>query len=200
MFVPGLFFQSSMLALAFAATANAHGGQYRGPGSAPPPPVTPGGGPTTGPRPESATGTNWQAWWEHNKEDLLQPRGTIAGPVSGSDEFYLGARRPNELRGTQLPSDADRRDLIAAALQQTLRESTDRDVTTACMIGLAKVGLDVPPSKLSELFALRLREPNQEVRETAALALGIAGLQDAWPALASLLRGDEGGRMWGGGR
>ncbi|MEQ1633105.1 MAG: HEAT repeat domain-containing protein [Planctomycetota bacterium] len=186
--------------LALTAALHAHGGQYRGPGSGPPPPVTPGGGPATGPKAEAATGTNWQAWWEHNKEELLQPRNAIQGPISGSDEFYLGVRRSEDLPGTQLPTDADRRDLIAAALQKTLQDSSDRDVTTACMIGLAKVGVDVPPSKLSELFALRLREPNQEVRETAALALGIAGLQDAFPALAALLRGDNEGRKLAGGR
>ena len=184
--------------IALAANASAHGGQYRGPGSQVPPPVT--GGPNTGPRPGTATGTNWQLWWEHNKEELLRPRDVGQGAVTGSDEFYLGVRSGKASREAQMPTDADRRDRIATALAEALVASSDRDVTTACMIGLAKVGYDLPTRRLSQLFAARLSEPNQEVRETAALAMGIAGLQDSWPLLAALLRADEEGRRLAGGK
>lgn len=185
-------------ALMCASSALAHGGQYRGPGSQVPPPVT--GGPVTGPRPGTATGTNWQLWWEHNKEELLRPRDLGPSAVTGSDEFYLGVRSGKASRHTQLPTDADRGERIAVALADALVASSDRDVTTACMIGLAKVGYDLPTRRLSQLFAARLSEPNQEVRETAALAMGIAGLQDSWPLLAALLRADDEGRRLAGGK
>ncbi len=182
-------------AIALAASAHAHGGQYRGPGAVPNPTT---GGPATAPRAATATGTNWQLWWEHNKEDLLRPR-EDDGPNSGSDEFYLGVRRGVVPRASLAPGDSERM-AAANALHAALVASTDRDTTTACMVGLAKIGLDLPTRRLSELFSVRLSAPNQEVRETAALALGIAGRQDAFATLAALLRGDEEGRKLAGGK
>ena len=185
------------IAMGLVSELLAHGGQYRGPGLAPPPST---GAPTTAPRSSSSTGTSWQLWWEHNKEDLLRPREDVSGPVSGSDEFYLGARRGVVSRASVLPTDADRADRIAKALAEVLVASSDRDLTTASMVGLAKVGFDLPTRRLRDLFAARLAEANQEVRETAALAMGIAGAQDAWPLLASLLAGDAEGRKLAGGK
>lgn len=184
-----------VFALLCASFAHAHGGQYRGPGVVPP--STPGG-PATAPRATAATGTNWQLWWEHNKEDLLRPR-EDDGPATGSDEFYLGARRGIVARSSLTPRDDDRM-AAAKALHDALVASTERDTTTACMVGLAKIGLDLPTRTLTELFSARLSAPNQEVRETAALALGIAGRQDAFATLAALLRADEEGRRLAGGK
>jgi len=152
----------------------------------------------TAPRVNTATGTNWQLWWEHNKEDLLRPRADD-GPSTGSDEFYLGVRRGVISRSSLAPG-YDERMAAAKALHDALVASTERDTTTACMVGLAKIGLDLPTRTLTELFSARLSAPNQEVRETAALALGIAGRQDAFSTLAALLRADEEGRRLAGGK
>lgn len=120
--------------------------------------------------------------------------------MTGSDEFYLGARRRAFAPDAMLPTEVDRRDRIAKALAEVLVASTDRDLSTASMVGLAKIGMDPPGRNLAELLSARLAESNQEVRETAALAMGIAGLQDAWPVLAALLKGDAEGRKLVGGK
>jgi hypothetical protein len=44
------------------------------------------------------------------------------------------------------------------------------------MIAMAKVGMNHPDFKLIDVFRPHLASKNQEVRETAALALGIAAL------------------------
>ena len=85
---------------ACAAPALAHGGQYRGPAGTVLPPVGRAGtgpstpGPKTGARDLVPFSRTWQTWWEFNKEPFLVPqvRG-VAGPTTGSDDFYLGPRR-----------------------------------------------------------------------------------------------------------
>jgi hypothetical protein len=44
------------------------------------------------------------------------------------------------------------------------------------MISMAKVGMNHPDFKLLDVFKPHLKSNNQEVRETAALAIGIAAL------------------------
>jgi HEAT repeats len=186
----------------------AHGGQFRGPGRPPGPPGTPwpgpagpgSGGPSTGGRPSISDGTSWQVWWEFNKDEMLAGVGAPdIGAVSGSDEFYLGARRaPSVRRDTMAPTDVDRRDRIAAALAEELRSNDNRDVVTACLVGLGKVGLEPDGVKFDDLFTPFLHANDQEVRETAALAFGIAGRQSSYPMLAALLRGDATGRKLAG--
>lgn len=197
---------------AFAvAPLPAHGGQYRGPGPTPivPPmsarivpaaigtptgPTTPG--PTTGSRPAVADDTSWQVWWEFNKDPFLQLRVAVhEGPVTGSDDYFLGASRAVTARDAMAPTAADRRDLIAPVLARLLQSEHHRDIATACLVGLAKVGLDAPPDvDLPVLFAQRLQRDDQEVRETAALAFGIDGRSAGVATLAGLVRDDAGGR------
>ncbi|MEQ1634816.1 MAG: hypothetical protein ABL997_20720, partial [Planctomycetota bacterium] len=60
------------------------------------------------------------------------------------------------------------------ALVRALGQATDRDTVSACMIALAKIGKDPAGARLHDLLAARLRSHDQEIRETAAIALGIA--------------------------
>jgi len=203
------------LAIALTATAaslSAHGGQFRGPWSSPPlPPSTggPGGpagpapGPTTGGRPTITDGTSWQVWWEFNKEDLMAATATQppAAPVSGSDEFFLGPRRHEPRAHDSLaPTETDRHDRIAVELAAALRSSDNNDLVTSCLVGLGKVGIDPGSKKLPELFAPYLASGDQEVRETATLALGIAGRQSAFATLSALLLGNSQGKVLSGGK
>lgn len=194
----------------------AHGGQYRGPWPFPTNPnpartsiptttigaPTPGRmpGPTTGARPAVADDTSWQVWWEFNKDPFLQLKQAVrSGPQSGSDDYFLGANKSVVARDALAPSDIDRRDRIVPALAAALASERHRDNVTACLVGLAKVGLDLPPDlELTKLFAVRLARDDQEVRETAALALGIDGRAAGLPALLALVRDDgEGRRLLG---
>ena len=192
---------------ATAAWLPAHGGQYRGPWNGPPTPPVPGtpttgggpmppsGGPTTGGRPGVSDGTSWQVWWEFAKDPLiLPPAGQDRGPVSGSDEYYLGPRRSSGGGDALAPTAADRKDKIAAALLQALHGEQNRDITTACLVALAKVGVDPPGASLRDVFAGYVGDADQEVRETAVLAFGIAGRDEAIDLLAGLLQQTAAGK------
>ncbi len=195
--------------LGLTAAALAHGGQYRGrvPNLAPPagggPPAGSGGpGPTTpgtpntGVRVEDSGATSWQVWWEFNKDPFLQSRGRIeGGPVSGSDDFYLGVRRVADRIDTLAPTDDDREKRLVPALVKLLDAERNRDVQSAGLVALGKIGRDGPGIDLEHVLSERIARGDQEVRETAVLALGIAGRERAAGRLASLLRDEAAGRQ-----
>ena len=190
---------------------HAHGGYYRGPGtpvvvppgspnSGPPTggpagPSTPGAGtPSTGAGPSVPEEVSWQVWWELNKDPFVQQRLASSGTTTGSDDFYLGQRRPEMKTDTLVPTDEDLTTRIVPALVALLERERNRDVQTACMMGLAKIGLDAPGVDLEQLLSARIARDDQEVRETAVLAIGIAGRPQALAMLSALLRDDAGGR------
>jgi len=194
--------------LCLLADLSAHGGQYRGPGWRVPLPGTPGPttggpagpggsvpGPNTGGRPVSPDTTSWQVWWEFNKEPFLgRPRGADEVTVTGSDDFYLGRRRGVARIDLLAPTEADLRDRIVPALGALLDAERNRDVQSACLIALGKVGRDGPGVELEATLARRIARDDQEVRESAVLALGIAGREKALPVLGALVRDDGEGR------
>lgn len=202
------------------AALPAHGGRYRGPGS-PVPPIGGGGGgssggsggasggaaptgpsgpsgpssPQTGGRPLSPETTNWQTWWEFNKDPFLQLRTAVqAVPVSGSDDFYLGPRRPEQRIDMLAPTEIDLKERIVPALAKLLAAERNRDIQSACLVALGKIGLDAPGFDLEKTIAAAIERDDQEVRETAVLALGIAGRPKALPLLSSLVRDEAAGR------
>jgi HEAT repeat protein len=151
-------------------------------------------GATTGGRPTISDGTSWQVWWEFAKDPLIGTAPANLGPVTGSDEYYLGARRRNAAHDVEAVQDADRRDRIAAALHKALQGEKGRDLVTACLVALAKVGMDPPNARLVDVLSAQIGDNDQEIRETAVLALGIAGRQEALPTLAALLQQTAEGR------
>ena len=207
-----------------AASLNAHGGQYRGPGDVVPPgpggggntgrpsgpttggPSGPGGrtggptGPATGGPSSPTTGgptgpvgpttggrggirlsddlTNWSFWWEFNKDPFIRLRESVlrGGPTTGSDDFYLGNTRKSNSRNSLKPSRRDIQEDILPSLKKAIDSTEQRDIVSACMIAMAKAGQNHSEFKLADVFKKRLDSNNQEIRETAALSLGIAGL------------------------
>ena len=178
-----------------AAPALAHGGMYRGPGGAPGAPggpTTPRGGPsspTTGGGVSATDLTSWQFWWEFEKDRFLRVREAVLGPPravqGGGTQTAPDPRRPTP---------ADRNDHVLPALARLLREHGQRDVETACMIAFAKIGHTHATIDVPALIRGRLADGNQEVRETAALALGISGLDDVTDDLLGLARDEAAGR------
>ena len=188
-----------------AASAFAHGGQYRGPAGVVVPPVgrtggSPVTGPTTGARDLVAFSRTWQTWWEFNKEPFLIPRVRgVEAPITGSDDFYLGARRGSRTRDVLQPTEVDRVEKVVPALAKLIERDRNRDVQSACLVALGKTGRDGRDSggaliDLEELLSARVRSDNQEVRETAVLALGIAGSRDAFEVLRDLFEDTSAGR------
>lgn len=199
---------AASLPLVLTAALSAHGGQYRGPGSpiGPPPPgggpapTVPGSGtPNTGAGASIPDEVSWQLWWEFHKEPyLLEETGRARTAVTGSDDFYLGQRKGVPPVDVLAPTEADLTDRIVPTLAKLLREQGNRDIQTACLIALGKVGRDAPGIALEPLLAGFVSRADQEVRETAVLSLGIAGRPAAAPLLIGLLRDDADGRKLAG--
>lgn len=202
------FERLSLVALLFAAGLSAHGGQYRGPvrsvglplpvrvPGAPPAPgvptTTPTPAPSTGARDIVAFSRTWQTWWEFNKEPYLVSRVRgVGGPVTGSDDFYLGARGATKQIDILQATKKDREERIVPALAALLDADRNRDIQSACLVALGKIGLDGPGVDLIKVISERIKRDDQEVRETAVLALGIAARKEAFSVLRSLLLDDK---------
>ena len=162
------------------------------PAPATPSPASPGGAgsPITrvgGAQPDLS---DWSLWWGFNSDPYLGLREIVrsAGPLTGSDEFFLGQGASEKLR-TSGPQEAAIREKVGPALQRAIEsESSDRVLCDA-MIALAKLHPVYAPSgvrSMSELFTPHLDHPNQKVVESAIVALGLMADSTCTPALCSL--------------
>ena len=147
--------------------------------SSPRGPSTGGRGPTTGRggyRPMTDL-TGWQFWWEFNKDPFIRLRDEIhkGAPQTGDDNFYLGSTRKSASRNYLEPTREDKLNILAT-LKRAMDATNNRDIITSCMIAMAKIGVNHPDFKLLDVFKPHLASNNQEIRETAALAIGIAAL------------------------
>jgi hypothetical protein len=176
----------------------AHGGQYRGPGDVVPPspggggggrPAGPAGpttggpagrGPTTGRRGGSIEDdlTTWNFWWEFNKDPFIRLRDTVlsGGAMTGSDDYFLGATRRSTAKDLLRPTQEQIMGEILPALKKAIESTEQRDINSSCMVAMAKIGANHPDFKLIDVFTPRLKKPDQEVRESAALSIGIAAI------------------------
>ncbi len=157
-------------------------------------PITPGGIPA-----ESAVDlTRWQGWWEMNRDRYLfvkELAKASPGPITGGDQFFLGARRRVADASTKLPDPQSMADQVLPALHQALVDASDPNIVSACLIGMAKIGRDTKVIKLRDVFSSYLSGRYQEVRETAALALGISRQAEALPILREVLLDTAAGRQ-----
>jgi HEAT repeat protein len=163
-----------------------------------------GGGPAPGPRTPSAAGldadyTRWVYWWEYNKEHYLRLREPFRQDIAtGSDEMFLGDSRHKAPRPDARATRDDVRLRIAPALAALLAESESRDIQTSALVALAKAARRHDDGSLERHARRLLRSGEQEVRENAVLALGVARSKAAIPLLESLLRDDRSGRELAG--
>jgi HEAT repeat protein len=157
-------------------------------GPSTPGPATPGApapGPAAGPSPVTGGGgdsgpdlTVWQFWWGFNKEPYLNLKARIhsGGPISGSDDWFLGKGEKDQARDTLRPSEAAIRGKVVPAMIQALKSERSKDIITGCLIGLAKIGdakSEAGESAMAGHIIPFLGDGNQEISETAAVALGI---------------------------
>ncbi len=168
-----------------------------GPG-APPPPTTggprapaPGGmGPKTGPRgiQLGADLSQWQGWWDFNKDRFLNLKDSIHSklPVTGSDEFYMGIRRKMDSNTSLKPSETDIQTVILPAIKSALDDTDNRDITSSCLMALAKIGRDHDSFEILPILRKHLVTHDQEIRETAALAIGLTQMKKGLPLLREL--------------
>ncbi|MFN3243910.1 MAG: HEAT repeat domain-containing protein [Planctomycetota bacterium] len=137
--------------------------------------------------------STWRHWWDFNQDRFLPfESGKVA--QTGSDDFYLGATRTRSASAASV--DANRvHDEVLPALRRAI-EAGPSDVTANGLIALARVGVDHRDWRITDVIAARLGDGDQRVRETAALALGLAGHTDGRRRmqLIAVLRDDAGGR------
>lgn len=170
-------------------------------------PSGPGGGrgPTTGGRGAQIEDdlTTWNYWWEFNKDPFIRLKDAVqqGGPMTGSDDFYLGATRRSDAKDSLKPTNEQIMGEILPALKKAIDSTEQRDINSSCMIAMAKIGADHNDFKLIDVFTPRLKKADQEVRETAALAIGIAAIagEKEMDLLVGLALDKEKGRAAAGG-
>lgn len=178
--------------LLLPATLQGHGGVYRGPGST----IGPGG--ATGGGPSSNTGgiadsdpAAWSQWWSFNRDRYLALRDAVFGGEqtgTGFDDFFLGKGTRGRWGSGLRPDDDLLYGEVVPALVETLDGQRDVDLITASLLALAKIGDDGDGSPgIAQVIRPWLAHGNQEVHETAAIALGVLGQPDAAPLLADLM-------------
>jgi len=144
--------------------------------------------------------TRWEFWWEFGKDPYLRLRelvGTQRG-VSPDDQLW-NARLGQLAREVARPNPQDR-SRISAALANILRRNQDRDTLSAAMVALAKIGENGIDFTVPGLCRGFLASNDQELRETAALAIGIHGslAPEALDTLLALATNDAVGRQLSG--
>jgi HEAT repeat protein len=112
----------------------------------------------------------------------------------GTDDALLNPRLAHRAKAVERPTAADR-NRIAEALVGILRQAHDRDTISACLIALGKIGADPGFDVQAELVPF-LQRNDQELRETAAVALGIVGVAttENVDLLLALARDEAAGR------
>jgi hypothetical protein len=136
---------------------------------------------------------DWQLWWRFHRDEFLDLGRTLAhaGPLAtGVSGFDDGG-------GFVAPDPKRVSSVVVPALMRQLEGERNADVLTSSMVALAKIGRGPCPGDAPAIeAALRkhLRDPVQEVAETAALALGLNGTPAAGALLAALARDDAQGR------
>ena len=174
-----------------------------GPGT--PGPAAPGA-PAAGPAAPTTSGggggpdlTLWQFWWGFNKDPYLNLKAHIhsRSTLTGSDDFFLGHGQQTQAKDSLAPSQETIRNKIVPALLKALETENNNDIVTGALIALAKIG-DVPSeggaSKFQEVIMPFLKHGNQEIAETAAVALGLLGNPASIEVLEGLLLDNSLGR------
>lgn len=166
-----------------------------GPTGSNPSPNSPATGPNTrgagsvstgGPQAQGAD--SWETWWFYNKDPYLQIKRAVAADNATSSGDGV-SRDPSR---SALPSRDVVRGKVVPALVHLLESERANDTTTGALMALARIGepADLPPEASSIPRMIRaLSDANQEIAETAALALGILRSESTLPSLVDLLAG-----------
>jgi HEAT repeat protein len=113
----------------------------------------------------------WLLWWEYNKDRYLGLRERVLG---GLPADAGGTQTSNSRR----PTPADLVDEVIPAIARAMDRTESPDVNGAGLIALGKIGMLHPEIDVPTLLRSRLGRGSMEVRETAALAMGMSGLAE----------------------
>ena len=138
----------------------------------------------------------WEFWWEFGKDPFLNLRAALYQQREAALEIDLfNPRLASSVRDVRPPTAGDLRE-VAGSLAALLSATRDRDTCSACAIALAKIGSERAGFSVPDQLTPLLRRGDQELRETAALAMGISGERDEGTVrrLAALIRDDADGQ------
>jgi HEAT repeat protein len=141
---------------------------------------------------------SWEEWWSFNQDAYLDLKRAIGAgsPATGADEIVAGRVRQKP------PTLEIVRSRVLPVLRGIVETEKAAPLVGGAMIALARAGADDADDSGPAAIAIlqrRLADPNQELAETATLALGILASEDGLPALEALLAGGPRGRELVGG-
>ena len=170
------------------------------PGAPPPAPGATTAGPTTPGGPSGPDLTLWDFWWGFNREPYLNLKSKIHSgeTVTGSDDFFLGHGQKDQAKDSLRPSQEVIRNTVVPALKNALANERANDILDSSLIALAKIG-DVAGTDESEFEGIIkefLKDGNQGVAETAAVALGILANDKSFEILFQLATDDPTARRF----
>jgi len=143
--------------------------------------------------------SSWNLWWDLNKAPYLALKAHVhAGQGTGGDAAFLGAGTG---RWTLAPSAEEVSAQVVPALLEVLERETNNDLVSGALVALAKIGADggTDSARIEAALARHLNDANQELRETAAVSLGILAHSRSIPLLANVLWDTAEGRERVGG-
>jgi HEAT repeat protein len=118
--------------------------------------------------------------------------------VTGSDDFFLGHGQKDQAKDSLRPSQEVIRNTVVPALKNALANESANDILDSSLIALAKIG-DVAGTDESEFEGIIrefLKDGNQGVAETAAVALGILANDQSFEILFQLATDDPAARRF----
>jgi len=155
-----------------------------------------GGGPQTGGDARWLDPT-WDLWWHFHKQEFLELKRRVHEAALSTDgEGRGGALAPPAGSGYRPSAEQIARE-AAPLLAEVLGKEHNNELVTSALLAAGRVGelAQAPESaRFGPLCARLLREPNQEIVEVAALALGVLGAEENQALLESLLHDDTRGR------
>ena len=141
--------------------------------------------------------TTWEFWWELNKGPYLQLKANVHGrsETTGEPGVIRGLGAASTQRRSRAPTARQVRETVYPALEGALHEDGSKDLVSASLVAIAKVGsIETSRSAIRVLLSHR----DQEISETAALALGILQDEAALPLLRELAADSPEGRRLAG--
>jgi HEAT repeat protein len=122
--------------------------------------------------------TRWAFWWEFNKDPFIRLKEAIHSEQvsTGSDEFFMGVGRRMEAKDTLKPSETQIMQEILPSLKDMIDRTDQQDIVSSVLVAMGKIGKNHPDFEILPIMAESLSSSNQEISETAALAMGISQL------------------------
>jgi HEAT repeat protein len=119
----------------------------------------------------------WAEWWAYNRFAFFDLDGALGGPPStGSADFWLGEGTRDQAQTSLRPTRSQIEEQVLPVFLRVLEDEDNPDLVTGCLVALGKLGEHQDPeSRRLARQAIEgfLDHPSQEIRETAALSLGI---------------------------